>query len=84
MQHQHPGAADTPLHQKLCVPFARLQEANSSQATRLEDATSLLTDKERLEDTVKKQHDLIEQRGQEIRVAKAQIDAKDAALEKAR
>lgn len=30
------------------------------------------------------QHDLIEQRGAEIKVSKAQIDSKDAALEKAR
>jgi activator of HSP90 ATPase len=30
------------------------------------------------------QHDLIEQRGAEIKVSKAQIDSKDAALDKAR
>jgi hypothetical protein len=61
-----------------------LQEINSSQAVRLEDAASLLADKDKLEETVRKQHDLIEQRGQEIKLAHAQLDAKDAALEKAK
>ncbi|WIA13348.1 hypothetical protein OEZ85_006930 [Tetradesmus obliquus] len=64
--------------------IAKLKEVNASQAERLEDAASMVSDKERLEDTVKKQHDLIEQRGAEIKVSKAQIDSKDAALEKAR
>jgi hypothetical protein len=44
----------------------------------------LLADKDRLEETVKKQHALIEQRGQELKVLKAQLDGKEAALDKAR
>jgi chromosome segregation ATPase len=35
--------------------IAKLREANASQAERLEDAASMVSDKERLEDTVKKQ-----------------------------
>lgn len=66
-----------------CLP-ACLQEANASQAARLDDAASLLADKDRLEETVKKQHALIEQRGQELKVLKAQLDGKEAALDKAR
>lgn len=61
-----------------------MQEANASQAARLDDAASLLADKDRLEETVKKQHALIEQRGQELKVLKAQLDGKEAALDKAR
>jgi hypothetical protein len=61
-----------------------LQEANASQAARLDDAASLLADKDRLEETVTKQHALIEQRGQELKVLKAQLDGKEAALDKAR
>jgi hypothetical protein len=44
----------------------------------------MLDDKDRLEETVKKQHALIEQRGQELKVLKAQLDGKEAALEKAK
>lgn len=66
-------------------PLAKhVQEANAGQAARLEDAAALLEDKDRLEETVKKQHALIEQRGQELKVLKAQLDGKEAALEKAR
>eukprot|EP00775_Hariotina_reticulata_P013491 gene13491-13616_t len=64
--------------------ISRLREANSNQSVRLEDAASLLADKDKLEETVRKQHDLIEQRGHEIKLAHAQLDAKDAALEKAK
>jgi TolA-binding protein len=35
--------------------IAKLKDTNTSQAERLEDAASMLSDKERLEDTVKKQ-----------------------------
>jgi chromosome segregation ATPase len=35
--------------------IAKLKDANASQAERLEDAASIVSDKERLEDTVKKQ-----------------------------
>lgn len=63
---------------------ACLQEANTGQAARLDDAAALLQDKDRLEETVKKQHALIEQRGQELKVMKAQLEGKEAALEKAR
>ena len=61
-----------------------MQETNASQGARLDDAAALLQDKDRLEETVKKQHALIEQRGQELKVLKAQLDGKEAALEKAR
>lgn len=60
------------------------QDSNASQAARLDDAAALLQDKDRLEETVKKQHALIEQRGQELKVMKAQLDGKEAGLEKAR
>lgn len=66
-----------------CSPVC-LQKANAGQAACLEDASALLQDKDRLEETVKKQHALIEQRGQELKVMKAQLDGKEAALEKAR
>lgn len=62
----------------------RLQEANASQAARLDDAAALLADKDRLEETVKKQHAMIEQRGQELKVLKAQLEGKEAAMEKAK
>jgi hypothetical protein len=61
-----------------------LQEANTAQSARLDDAAALLEDKDRLEEIVKKQHALIEQRGQEVKVMKAQLEGKEAALEKAR
>lgn len=64
-----------------CLPK---QEVNASQAARLDDAAQLLADKDRMEETIKKQHALIEQRGQELKVLKAQLDGKDAALDKAR
>lgn len=63
---------------------ARFKEAASSQAEQLSDAAGLLADKERLEDTVRQQHALIDTRGQELRAAKAQVEAKEAALDKAR
>lgn len=44
----------------------------------------MLTDKDTLENTVKKQHDLIERQAVEIKLAKSQIDTKDAAIDKAR
>ncbi|KAF8058062.1 GPA3 [Scenedesmus sp. PABB004] len=65
-------------------PPPRLQEANAAQAAQLDDAAGLLQDKERLEAAVKEQHALIESRGTELRVARAHLDAKDAALDKAR
>eukprot|EP00878_Enallax_costatus_P038349 GHUV01043559.1.p1 GENE.GHUV01043559.1~~GHUV01043559.1.p1 ORF type:complete len:205 (+),score=41.92 GHUV01043559.1:994-1608(+) len=64
--------------------FARLKEDNNKQAEKLDTASSLLSDKERLEETVRKQHDLIDQRGAEIKAARAQIEAKEQALDKAR
>lgn len=68
----------------VCPSPCILQEANTGQAARLDDAAALLQDKDRLEETVKKQHALIEQRGQELKVMKAQLEGKEAALEKAR
>lgn len=64
--------------------FLIVQEENCKQAEKLETASSLLSDKERLEDTVRKQHDLIEQRGAEIKAAKAQVEAREQALAKAK
>jgi hypothetical protein len=57
---------------------------NQNQALRLEDAAAMLTDRDALEATVKKQHDLIERQAAELKLAKAQIEAKESALEKAR
>jgi hypothetical protein len=62
----------------------RSQEANTSQAARLDDAAGLLADKERMVETVKKQHALIEQREASLKAMKAQLDGKEAALEKAK
>lgn len=66
------------------IAHAHAQESASSQAEQLSDAAGLLADKERLEDAVRQQHALIEARGQELRAAKAQVEAKEAALDKAR
>jgi Tfp pilus assembly protein PilN len=72
------------VHRCTSCPGTCLQEANATQSARLDDAAALLEDKDKLEETVKKQHALIEQRGQEVKVMKAQLDGKEAALEKAR
>lgn len=61
-----------------------MQEDNGKQAEQLETASALLSDKERLEEVVRKQHDVIDQRGVEIKAAKAQIETKEQAIEKAR
>ncbi len=44
----------------------------------------MLTDKDAMEETVKKQHDLIERQAAELKLVKSQVDSKDTALEKAR
>lgn len=72
------------LHQWCHCPTLPTQDANAGQAARLDDAAALLADKDRLEETVKKQHALIEQRGTEVKVLKAQLEGKEAALDKAR
>jgi hypothetical protein len=63
---------------------AGLREVNAAQAARLEDASSLLTDRDRLEEVVRKQHALIEQRRLEVKTLTAKLDSKEAALHKAR
>lgn len=72
------------LHSLLLHWIPAIQEENSKQAEKLDTASTLLSDKERLEETVRKQHDLIDQRGAEIKAAKAHIEAKEQALDKAR
>lgn len=67
-----------------CAAVCLTQESNAAQAARLDDAAAMLDDKDRLEETVKKQHALIEQRGQELKLVKAQLDGKEAALQKAK
>ena len=61
-----------------------LKEANQQQALKLNDAGAMLKDKENLEVAVRKQHDLIEKQGEELKVLKKQLEDKDAGLEKAK
>jgi chromosome segregation ATPase len=59
--------------QLTCMQLTRawhpcMQEASTVQGRKLEDAAALVADMERLEELLKKQHALIEQRGTEIKV----------------
>lgn len=58
----------------------RLKELNGQQASRLYDASQMLTDKEVLEDAVRKQHDLIEKQSDELKNLKKLIDEKDGMI----
>ena len=44
----------------------------------------MLTDKEALEATVKKQHELIDKQSHELKLAKAQLEVKESSIEKAK
>lgn len=57
-----------------------LKDLNTAQASRLSDASQMLTDKEILEDAVRKQHDLIEKQSEELKNLKKQIDEKDTTI----
>jgi hypothetical protein len=51
--------------------------------SRVEDAASMLTDRDTLEQTVKRQHGAIEKLDRELKVARGQVDAKNEAIAKA-
>ena len=62
---------------------ALLQGDNEALRLRVEDATSMLTDKDTLEQTVKRQHGLIENLDRELKLSRGQTEAKSEALAKA-
>lgn len=58
------------------------QGDNSALASRVEDAASMLTDKDTLELSVKRQAALVERMDRELKAARAQIEAKNEATAK--
>lgn len=61
-----------------------LKEVNGQQASKLNDAAAVIKDKEKLEDAVRKQHDLIEKQSEELKNLKNQIEEKDNVLDQAK
>ncbi|KIZ00941.1 hypothetical protein MNEG_7019 [Monoraphidium neglectum] len=63
--------------------IGKLKGDNSMLQSRVEDAASMLTDRDTLEQTVKRQHGAIEKLDRELKVARGQVDAKNEAIAKA-
>lgn len=59
------------------------QGDNSALQSRVEDAASMLTDKDSLEQTVKKQHGMIEKLDRELKLTSGQVEAKNEQISKA-
>ena len=57
---------------------------NEAQAKNLADAEEVLAEKNRLEEAVRRQHELIEKQAGELRLLKSQIRERDEALDRAR
>lgn len=59
------------------------QGDNAALQSRVNDAAAMLTDKDTLEGTVRRQGAALEKAEREMRVARAALDAKDASIAKA-
>lgn len=62
----------------------RLKSDTATQSSKLTEVEEMLADKDNLESSVKKQHDLLERQAQELKIAKVQLAEKDGALNKAK
>ena len=60
-----------------------MQGENGALQSRVDDAASMLTDKDTLEATVKQQHVLIEKLDREVKVARGLVEERSKQVEKA-